>query len=236
MIPGGVIDSLQGGGNGLPERTLHGLVQDLGAAETRERQRIARELHDGIGQLLAMASMKVAELRSAPARTRARLVDDLGELLNQAVKATRNVTFELSCPLLELGLQTAIEGLAERVSRGGGPEVRVEGSLAGLLLPEATLALLFRVVRELVANVQKHAHARHAWIRCQLEPWQLSVVVADDGIGLDAAAAMPRLTRGGGYGLWSVQAQVESLGGQLAISTGPGGGTTVVVRLPLAAA
>ena len=177
--------------SGLADAGVLGLIQELGAAEVRERERIARGLHDEIGQLLAMAVMKVSELRATPpqtqGQTRARLIDDLGELLNQAVSATRNATFELSCPLLELGLQAALESLAQRVSRAGTLEVRVHGVLPGLHLPEATLALLFRIVRELLSNVQKHARARHGWIELDHRTWQLTLTVRDDGIGFDPA-------------------------------------------------
>ena len=219
--------------SGLADAGVLGLIHELGAAEVRERERIARGLHDEIGQLLAMAVMKVSELRATPAPARAGLIDDLGELLNQAVSATRNATFELSCPLLELGLQAALESLAQRVSRAGALEVRVQGVLPGLHLPEATLAMLFRIVRELLSNVQKHAQAQRVWIELDHRAWRLTLSVRDDGIGFEPARVTPCVTRNGGYGLWSARAQIEALGGQLCLSASPGAGTTAVLTLPL---
>lgn len=233
MIDSAKLQALQIDRSDWADPGLLSLIHELGAAEVRERERIARGLHDEIGQLLAMAMMKVSELRATPAHARERLIDDLGELVHQAATATRNATFELSCPLLELGLQAALESLAERVTRGGVLEVGFRGTLAGLHLPEATLALLYRVVRELVLNVQKHAQARRAWIAVELKPWELTLSVRDDGIGFDGTKVVPRVTRTGGYGLWSARAQIEALGGQLCLSASPGAGTTAVLTLPL---
>lgn len=234
------------GGSACPARTaqdaassndasLQSLAYQLTVVESRERERIARGLHDEIGQILTMARFKVGELRQAGPMVQASLLDELAMLLSQATKATRSATFELSCPSLRLGLQEALESLAQRLMREGRLRVEVQGRVPPLHLPETVLAVVFRVVRELGLNVQKHAGAGRAWIRPRCDGGWLCIAVADDGAGFDTATLARGIRRDGGFGLSSARAQMQALGGRLDIASSAGAGTVARLALPLSA-
>lgn len=215
-------------------RCLQTLAFELTVAESRERERIARGLHDVIGQVLAMARFKLGELREAALpEARNLLLDELGELLAQATRATRSATFDLCCPSLQLGLLPALESLAHRLRQETKLVVRVEGNLAVAAIPEPVVAVLFRVVREFALNVHKHAQARSLCFELRSRPEELAICVADDGRGFQRAALGARFSPDGGFGLFSVEAQVEAIGGHVTIDTAPGRGTRATVVLPL---
>lgn len=221
-------------GRAKTRRCLQTLAFELTVAESRERERIARGLHDVIGQVLTMARFKIGELREAALpEARNLLMDELGELLAQATRATRSATFDLSCPSLQLGLLPALESLAHRLRQETKLLVRVEGHLPTLPIPESVVAVLFRVVREFALNVHKHAHASVLSFELRSRPDQLSICVADDGNGFQRAEPGARFSPDGGFGLFSVEAQVEAIGGHVKIDTAPGRGTRATVILPL---
>jgi signal transduction histidine kinase len=215
-------------------RYLRTLAYELTVAESRERERIARGLHDVIGQVLSMARFKLGELREvALPETRNLLMDELSELLAQATRATRSVTFDLSCPSLQLGLLPALESLAHRMRQETKLIVRVEGQLPALMIPEPVVAVLFRVVREFGLNVHKHAKASSICFELCSGHDELSICVTDDGIGFQCAVLGARFSPDGGFGLFSVEAQVKAIGGHVEIDTAPGRGTRARVILPL---
>ena len=215
-------------------RYLQTLAYELTVAESRERERIARGLHDVIGQVLSMARFKLGELREvASPEARNLLMDELGELLAQATRATRSATFDLSCPSLQLGLLPALESLAHRMRRETKLMVRVHGELPALMIPEPVVAVLFRVVREFGLNVHKHARASSMCFELRSCSDELSICVTDDGIGFQRTALGARFSPDGGFGLFSVEAQVEAIGGHVEIDTAPGRGTRASVILPL---
>jgi signal transduction histidine kinase len=220
---------------------LRTLAYELTVAEARERERIARGLHDDIGQLLAAATLQLGALRATALPPLQGALDDVAQLLGQATRATRSATFELSSPALRLGLLPALDSLGQRLAREGGPPVRVMGALPPGAWDEAVLQVLYRMLRELLINVQRHARASQAWVRVQVVQGagprvaRLELSVSDDGIGIDPAWAARAPGPDGGFGLASVQAQVLALGGSLQVSSGPGAGTLASLQVPLAA-
>lgn len=219
------------------EQRLRSLAYELTLAEARERERIAIGLHDDIGQLLAMVRYKLAELGAAlpPDSAAVGLLDEAHVLVRQASDATRSATFDLHSPVLrQLGFKTALESLAQRVNRSCGLRVSVAGEMPPLPLPEPVLSVVFRVVRELLFNVQKHASASAATIQLGASARRWEVRVSDDGSGFVVAAR--RCGPDGGYGLVSAEAQMQAVGGALEIRSAPGHGTCATVTLPLGAA
>jgi len=212
--------------------TTQALAYEIAAAETRERQKIANGLHDEIGQVLAIIGLKLGGLGTS--RSPEQFATQIGELLafvNQAAQATRSATFELSCPLLQhLGLQAAIEGLAERLSAVSELTIRVEGNLGQIALAEPVSQVLFRVVRELLINVLKHAQAQNASIEIEASESVLGIIVADDGIGM-GKSARKEFGPDGGYGLRNVEAQMQAIGGNLTFQAPQEGGTRAILTL-----
>jgi signal transduction histidine kinase len=171
---------------------------------------------------------------AATPEARHRHQEELRAMLAHAVRATRSATFDLRSPLpQQLGLKAALQALAERVERSSGLQVDVAGELPAQPLEEPTLSIVFRVVRELLFNTQKHAHARQVRVTLRSLNAQLMISVADDGVGFDAAAQPRCFSREGGFGLLSAQAQMEGIGGWLHVESTPGGGTQATVTAPL---
>jgi signal transduction histidine kinase len=223
----------------VDERTLQWrrMAHDALLAQGRERERIAAGLHDEIGQTLAMVGFKLGELgQQAQSAASLTLIQELRALVGQAARATRTATFELSCPLLEqLGLKSALQSVARHTEAGLDLQVQVEGNDPEPALPEPMLGVVYRVARELLVNVRKHAQARHARVQLHGKAQEFRVEVSDDGVGFDVNAGALRFTPQGGYGLVSASAQLQALGGRLQLTSAPDGGTCALLVLPRAA-
>jgi signal transduction histidine kinase len=214
-------------------RGLRVLAHELTTAEARERERIARDLHDEIGQILTVARFMVQQLKGMPPARQGPHIDELADMLAQASRATRSATFDLSSKVLDLGLEEALVELAGRLSRAGGAVFRVDGHLPPVEWPEPARWVLYRVVRELASNVQRHARAHLAIIRLGGDARGLTIAVTDDGVGIDADWASRGPSREGGFGLVSAHSQMQALGGTLVVESGIGSGTCATVSLPV---
>lgn len=216
----------------LLRRGVKALAHELTLAEARERQRIARGLHDEIGQILTVARFMVQALKGMPPEKQGPQIDELSDLLAQASRATRSATFDLSSNVLDLGLEEALVELAGRLTRAGGPVFRVDGHLPPVEWPESARWVLYRVVRELASNVQRHSQAQLAIIQLGGDAPGLTITVSDDGVGMDADWAHRSPSREGGFGLVSAHAQMQALGGTLLVESGIDCGTRATVILP----
>ena len=221
---------------GYQERLRH-LSSELLQTEERERRRIATEIHDRIGQALAVSKIQLgalqAEVDSQDLKTK---IQDIRELLSQTIRDTRTLTFELSPPVLyELGLQAALEWLAEIIRKQNGLKVDVAGDDSDRELDAEKRVLLFRTCRELLFNVVKHAGARHARVSLRGDSAAIMIKISDDGTGFD-----PDLFQSGydpferGFGLFSIREQLEHHGGMFEVDSGPDHGSEVTIVMPLA--
>jgi signal transduction histidine kinase len=217
------------------QRRLRTLTYEISVAEERERERIAAGLHDELGQLLASAKITLGLLgemvQDEPARSR---VQDLRKLVAKATRATRSTTFELSPRVLhKMGFESSIERWGARIERLHGLRVRVVKDSEPLPLCDEMLALLFRVVRELLLNVQKHAQATTATVSLRRSGQRAVILVEDDGVGFEMDQRSELSGSAQGFGLDSLRVQLESVGGTLAPDSSPGAGTRVLVQAPL---
>lgn len=204
--------------------------QAVAAAEARQRERIARRLHDEVGQLQVLERLKLEQLRGLVGGQAATLVQELAALMAQATAASRAVVCELAEPANPGGLLAALEALARRISGYGQLAVTHEGHLPALALPEDRLAAVCRAVQELCLNAQKHAGARRVRIRSGQRGAWLIVSVCDDGIGLQGCRPW---APAGGFGLASVRAELRAAGGELRLRSVPGQGLRACILLPL---
>jgi signal transduction histidine kinase len=212
---------------------LRTLAYEVTMAEARERERLANDLHDELGQLLAIVQFRLGELAAATGAD-ADAFSELRDLLTQAARATRSATFDLHSPLLQqLGLQAAIESLGERLARQAHLSVEVQGRLGPLPLNTAVQAVLLRVVRELLANAARHARASSVRLLLHSDEHQLVVTISDDGRGFDPATRRHSPGSEGGFGLLSAEAQMQAIGGRLDLQSSEGHGTTVRLGLAL---
>ena len=235
---------------------LDGLVANLQAKHAalaiesamvaeRERRQIAVEVHDTLSQSLVLAKMKLAALlkKATSAGVRDDLLSGLAEvtqLVEEVLGHTRTLTFDLSPPVLyELGLEPALEWLAERVATRAKLSVIVDRPRQAAKLSEERSVLLFQLVRELLNNAVRHGAASHVILRPRYRDGCVRVVISDNGSGFDPSAFRARVPSGagdraGGFGLFSARTRLEHLGGSLHISSAPGGPTSVTVELPVA--
>jgi PAS domain S-box-containing protein len=205
----------------------------LGTQET-ERRRLARELHDEIGQVLTTVGLRLHQLKTVcDASGETALNEDIA-CVNRAIEEVRELSLNLRPPMLDvLGLEAALRWYAQNQSQRSGVEVRLVGHLnVPRLVPDLEIAC-FRVVQESTTNVLRHARARHIWIELQQEDTELSVEIRDDGVGFDVAAMHKRADSGGSFGILAMRERIDLLGGLLEIESAPGQGTRVCARFPL---
>lgn len=211
------------------EAALEKALADTALAEARERQRLAMELHDRLGQTLALAQIKFGTLRHAIPEGARGLLSECARLLDTAIADARSILVELRPPLLdELGLRAALLALADRLAEGLGLRVEVEGPDLPAL-DRAVASILFRVVRELLVNVAKHARSPSARVVLRVDGDRAEIEVVDDGVGFDPGAMAEE-----GFGLPSARGQIAGLGGTMEITSSPGGGTQARLSVPLA--
>lgn len=218
------------------EEQLQALATALLQAEERERRRIAQGLHDHIGQILALAKGKLSMFQeSARAGGIDQAVEEIQNLISQAIHTSRSLMFELSSPVLyELGLDAALQSLGEQLAQQHGFRFHFRTDEKPKPLTGDVDLMLYRVARELLFNVVKHARARSVSLTIIHMADHLHLILADDGLGFDPAGAGEGFDERGGFGLFSIQQQLEHIGGRLEIDSIPGDGTRVSVVVPLA--
>lgn len=215
---------------------LRSLASQLSLAEERERRRIATELHNSIGHALAILKIKSGALRESLPLTpdSARPLDEIGELIEQMIRDTRSLTFDLSPPILyELGLEAAMEWLAEQIQEQYGILTDFEDDEQPKPLDEDVRVLLFQAVRELLFNIAKHSQARSARVSIRREDNDIRITVEDDGIGFDTSKIDSHICITGGFGLFNLRERLDYLGGYLEIESEPSHGTQATIVAPL---
>jgi len=211
------------------ERRLRALAYSAALVEARERRRLADDLHDSLGQLLAVARLKLGLLRSEPAPLdlEAR-VREIEQLIGEADEQAASMVVELSPPVPEEGsIEAGVRWVADDVSRRFGLEIKVDEDAEPKPLDEGVRITLYRSVRELLVNVAKHAGTRQARVRISRQGPLVHVWVADRGAGFD-----PRETSRG-FGLFSVRERLLHIGGSLEIQSEPGDGTQAHLTVPV---
>jgi PAS domain S-box-containing protein len=215
------------------QEQLRSLASELSLTEEREKRRVATDLHDHIGQILALAQIKLGALRESVSSNLAAPMDEIRRLIEQTIQYTRNLTFELSPPILyDLGFEAAVEWLAELMQNQNGMGIQVKKDSLPKPMDDEIRVLLFQAVRELLVNVVKHAKAQQITLTIIREGHNIRIGVADDGVGLGISPDPPR-GGVGGFGLFSIRERLKYLGGRLEVDSEPGRGTQVTLVVPL---
>ena len=213
-------------------------LRELGAVAhmTREQEmaRIARELHDELGQSLTMLQMDVAwcagKLPGGTDGMAARL-DRMAALLKSSAVATRRIASDLRPLMLDdLGLHDALEWLVQDFSERTGVPFKLTVSDPAPAVSEMQGTAIFRIVQESLANVAKHARASRAEVDIESDGREVVIRVRDDGVGFVPEG--PR--KPSSYGLIGLRERASLLNGTVSIASAPGKGTKIVIRLPLA--
>lgn len=204
------------------ESELAELSQRLLSAHEEERRRIARELHDELGQSLAAVKLHLATLGEGLPEGQRR---EILEIVDRAIDDTRSLAYSLRPPLLDdLGLLPSLRRLGEMVKTASGLEMHLNLE-EGKRLPRPVESLLFHVAQEAIRNVQKHAQAKHVIVTLHRESGKVILVVKDDGIGFRPQDPQ-------GLGLRGIKERVEVTGGRMEVTSSPGCGALVSAEVP----
>jgi signal transduction histidine kinase len=212
---------------------LHEIAAASSTAREQEKSRIARELHDELGQSLTALRMDLEWLKARSLtgdEAVAAKIAAMRELLDTTVAATRRIAADLRPLMLDdLGLVPAAEWLAENFERHHGIECRLEIDPPELDLADPQSTAVFRIMQESLTNVARHAGASLVEVSLGRVNGHLRLRVRDNGRGFDPAA--PR--RPNAFGLTGLRERAHLVGGQVSLETAPGRGTTIEVSIPL---
>lgn len=215
----------------------HGKLQELIAAldslRTDERQRLAQEMHDDFGQLLAAMKMDICTLRQHLPPDDAKLtrhLADIDHLTDAMVSSVRRIVAGLPPKALEeAGLFSALQFLSAGFEKRHGIEFSLCLSMPEPALDPQVASALYRMAQETLNNIAKHAKARRIEMRIDCTAGEIRLRVRDDGCGITPE----KMTRPGAFGLTGMRQRVSALGGEMSVNGSAGMGTTVSIALPL---
>ncbi len=200
--------------------------------QEKERSRLARDLHDGLGGMLsgikqALFAMKGNQiLPETSAAALSQVVSDLDRSINELRHIARNMMPEA---LVRFGLKDALEDFCDHLKQSGELKIHFQSFGMEERLPQETEVVLFRIAQELLNNVVRHAKASNSLVQLLRDKGRLSLTVEDDGKGFDAAA----LNQVQGIGWVNIRSRVNYLGGELDVRSAPGEGCSVHIEMQL---
>ncbi len=219
------------------QERVRALAAELNLTEQRERQRLAADLHDDLGQLLTFSRIKLTQVQKQSMEpTLEHLLTDVLGATDQALAYIRTLVPQLSPPVLdEGGLPMALRWLAEQMEqRGLSVSLRLNNEIPPM--PKDHAVFLFQSVRELLINCIKHAGVPHATVILEQIADSVHIRVCDQGHGFDPSLlsrrTMPTQTAPS-FGLYSIGERMRALGGRFELQTAPGKGTTTTLVLPM---
>jgi PAS domain S-box-containing protein len=219
----------------ISQNQLRSLASELSLAEERLRRKIATDVHDHVGQNLAISKIKLESLRESTSSPKlVKSLDEIRELVAQTIESTRTLTFDLSPPVLyELGFEAAVEWLVRQTRERHKLSAQFKDDGRPKPLDSNIRVLLFQAVRELLVNVAKHAQAAGVKVSTRRAGNRIRISVEDDGVGLDTSEMSSRSHDMGGFGLFSIRERLGHVGGSLKVSSRKGRGTRVTLVAPL---
>lgn len=196
------------------QKQLQLLSSRISLFEEREKRRIASELHDCIGQTLALTKIKLNSLRKLSESAESKsIIEEILQLVDQTIKGARTLTFELSPPILyELGFFHAVQWLVDQFNEQQDIEVILGKYDGDIYLDNSIRFILFQALRELLINIVKHARATKVKINMSVVEGNLKIVVEDNGIGFPES-----LNTYSGYGLFNIRERMNHINGHFKI-------------------
>lgn len=195
-----------------------------------ERQRLSRELHDGIGQSLIAIKMKLDSLTYMPEKEIKENLESIKVQFDHIIDEIRRITTDLMPPVLdEFGLVIALFNLCEDSSRASGIKVKFEHRVRTDLWNKKIQTHLYRIFQEAIHNIVKHSGAKQGYLRLTSHGEDIYLSIQDDGIGF-----RPKIPiKHGGHGLHNIHERVNLLNGSIDIKSAPGKGTLIQIKVPL---
>jgi signal transduction histidine kinase len=206
-------------------------LRSMIAGEEQERKRIAQELHDGLGTLLATVKIQFNAVQNErPDIEAVKAYQKADKLLDEACTEVRKISYNLMPAILQqYGLEYALQDLCEDINRSGPLEVSFIPFGLEHKFEDQMAISVYRIVQELVKNTLKHAEASELIVQVSAEDGLLSIVVEDDGQGFDVAEKREHP----GIGLQSIQSRLTLLHGKMDIVSQAGLGSTFTIEIPL---
>lgn len=202
-------------------------------AQEKERLRVARDLHDGIGQKLTALKFSLESLRPDKPEQTAERIDELKTLSKEIILGVRLATFNLTPPeLIDYGLGPALEKMAQELSRLTGERVVFRNDAVDYRLNGPAEVNLYRTVQEAVNNAIKYAHANYILVTLSAGPQLLSITIDDDGKGFNREDLYDK-TDGSGLGLHFMEERISNLNGRIFMRSNSETGTRISVNVPL---
>jgi PAS domain S-box-containing protein len=217
------------------EEDLRQLSRRTIKAQETERQRVARELHDGVNQVIASAKMRLRKVGDfvAPNPVAREILARCDELLVEALEENRRIAHNLRPSDLDaLGLADACRNLCREFQARTNLVVKTRIARSPHRCPSATELNLFRIVQEALNNVEKHARARTVRLRLGITADSILLSIRDDGRGFGPMAPKAPKREGGGVGLGNMRERAVIMGGTCEVKSIPKQGTTITVRVP----
>lgn len=216
------------------ERRFRQLAKAVWRVQEEERRRLARELHDGLGQKLTALKNQLAWLRRQPGAAPDEELELATRLAGEALDDTRELSRLLRPPVLDdLGLPPALRWIGRTFADRFALTVQVEAPDLSERPAAEVETVIFRIAQEALTNVARHAEAKRVTVRLTADPEWLELEVADDGQGFDAARRLRTTDAGTGVGLRGMQDRVDLFGGRFEVQSTPGHGTVVRARVPV---
>lgn len=214
---------------------MRSLTSELALTEQRERKRLASELHDQIGQSLAVSKIKLGALRQAAGSGPDReTIEEVWKLIDQTIQDTRTLTFQLSPPILhELGLEPALEWLVETFRARHNIDTTFTDDGKPKPLGSDLAGLLFQCVQELLINAAKHGQPDRVEVSCRRVGNKILLEVEDNGRGFDPSQIGSTAQSQPGFGIFSIRERLGALGGAMHLRSRPGQGTSVLLSARL---
>ncbi|MFT4031464.1 MAG: sensor histidine kinase [Siphonobacter sp.] len=204
--------------------------------QEEERKRLARELHDGIGQMLTGIRLYIEQLDDLPFVTdkQRHIFEDLRKLVAETLEETRQISFNLMPSVLyDFGLEPAIRILSERVSQQSGMQINVKiGNVEKYLIEPVGIAL-YRITQEALTNCMKYAGAKTIEIDLQSRNNQITLSIRDDGQGFKYVEEKYEKSTSISSGLRNMHIRAEQIGARLTIKSEIGEGTIIRVTVPI---
>jgi signal transduction histidine kinase len=205
-------------------------MEAMVAGQEEERKRIAKDLHDGLGNLLANVQMQFSTVQNHIHREKTHAYSEANQLLGEACGEVRKIAHNMMPgTLTRFGLVSAILDLKNNIEKS--KRISVDVQVYGLKerLEEKVEISLYRIIQELMNNIIKHAQATEVMIQLARQGDELNLLVEDNGQGFDLAQAKAK----GGLGMQSLQSRVSYVNGTLDIDTAPGKGCSIVINIPI---
>jgi len=216
---------------------LRRLASELALTEERERRTIASDLHDHIGQALALIKSRLREIQGNSVFSgMEKSFEEVLTLVDQTIQSTRTLTFEISPPVLyELGLEAGLSWLCRQFQRKNGFPAEMHSEGHAITVPDDVQITVFRSIQELLLNAAKHAKAALVSVFVKWQSVGVRIEIRDDGVGFDVDRMKGPSDKPAGFGLFSIRERMKGLGGSLEISSSPGCGSSFILTVPISA-